>query len=480
VLFQGNKTSGNLIVLVKSRDDHHSLLNEEHVDLKPSPSADPPKFLNYDPKAVLAARKLRSLVVRDIPLHIKDEHIRQKFSKWGNIIKMSVSTPPGSIFRSANIEYEASTSVEVFVRQWSVVLQGEFVRTFPAYYSKEEKDARNTHSLLLRGLPPNIKGIDLARISNDVSAAAVGLPRFVSSYKSKPWAYFNFHSAEAMDAAREVSCSFNGRQLEWLPVEAVSSLCIRCSSRDHSTKDCDAFISRQPKPPTKNVQALYDRFQIRGRTSKRSPASSSSRDPKRSSSSIGGKNPQSRSRSHSRTNKKVSYADAAKMSNSNPSPDDGLDASVHAPTTKNKGKESSIPRHEKEANMASLNSSVLEQIVKEVRSLSEKVSELSCSVMTINETLHRNDEKINSLEELCSSLSRQVSASSSAVDASPTSASSPVIDNLSTRLAASEQNNAQIADQLGRVTSALSSIAQFCNRMGMSQPSSPTSSPTHH
>src|ERR1043165_1870171 len=70
-------------------------------------------------------------------------------------------------------------------------------------------------------------------IYSEINAVSIGLPRYTKSYQTKPWAYIAFKSEEAMQAAMEISCSFNGRNLIWTTPDLAKNLCIRCSSPDH-------------------------------------------------------------------------------------------------------------------------------------------------------------------------------------------------------------------------------------------------------
>src|SRR2546421_8269965 len=93
-----------------------------------------------------------------------------------------------------------------------------------------------------------------------MAASSVGLPRYTGSYKSKPWAYFAYTTQEKRDAAMEITCSLKGRHLQWIFPSEVKDLCVQCVSKDHKTKECDAFKERGRKTIPKNVQNNYARF----------------------------------------------------------------------------------------------------------------------------------------------------------------------------------------------------------------------------
>src|SRR5438874_4784658 len=86
----------------------------------------------------------------------------------------------------------------------------------------------------------------------------------------------------------ELTCSLKGRHLQWILPSEVKDLCVQCASKDHKTKECDAFEERERRTVPKNVQNNYARFKPVGYVK---PPLTKSRDSFIS---------RSRSRSHSR------------------------------------------------------------------------------------------------------------------------------------------------------------------------------------
>src|SRR5829696_3542653 len=154
-----------------------------------------------------------------------------------------------------------------------------------------------THVAILKNLPPDIKAIDLGPIYSEVGASSIGLPRYVKSYKSKPWAYFAFRSQELRDEAMGLSCALKGKKLEWILPADVKGLCVRCASPEHKTQHCKAFEERGRKPIPKAILSNYDRFKPVGYKPPKAPVTQN-KDNKRSSSKS-----RSRSRSRSRSSK---------------------------------------------------------------------------------------------------------------------------------------------------------------------------------
>ena len=205
--------------------------------------------------------------------------------------------------------------------------------------------------------------MDLANIMKDTNAAAMNLPRNRKSYKNKPWCYFFFKTQEALDAATEMKFMLRKRELHWCGPDDVTKLCPRCSSLNHSAKDCDAFNSRgrgRSNTP-KSLLNNYERFKPAGykpisnnQENNRSRVRSASRSRSRSRSNSRTSRPDNNGRtdnnnnnnnnsssstsSQSRPNSKgrnVSYASAVAGSSQNKS----LDDSIHSPKYKGKEKE---------------------------------------------------------------------------------------------------------------------------------------------
>src|SRR4051795_12456626 len=71
---------------------------------------------------------------------------------------------------------------------------------------------------------------------------------------------FCLYITRKKDAAMEITCSLKGCYLQWILLFEVKDLCVRCASKDHKTKECDAFEKRGRRTIPKNVQNNYARF----------------------------------------------------------------------------------------------------------------------------------------------------------------------------------------------------------------------------
>src|SRR5439155_2655343 len=58
----------------------------------------------------------------------------------------------------------------------------------------------------------------------------------------------------------ELTYSLKGRHLQWILLSEVKDLCVQCASKDHKTKECDAFEERGRRTIPKSVQNNYARF----------------------------------------------------------------------------------------------------------------------------------------------------------------------------------------------------------------------------
>ncbi|HVH95688.1 MAG TPA: hypothetical protein VM682_01930, partial [Bacillus sp. (in: firmicutes)] len=329
-----------VVLIFSTPEASTKVTTDDHDELKQTEEAIAPSFHPYDPAAVSAAIRERTLSVTDIPLFFTASELVATFKRHGLIENYKFKTPKGSNFQQADVIFEETTPIAKFDKVWCVWSQGHCLRVYPATLTPEEKKERMLHVAVLKNLPPDIKAIDLGRIYSEINAASIGLPRYVGSYKSKPWAYFAFKSQELRDLAMEISLSLKGRKLSWILPNEVKDLCVRCASSEHKTQKCTAFEDRGRKPIPKAIQNNYDRFKPVGyKKPKDQPQGdkTSNRQTKSSSKSRS----RSRSRSHSSKNKKkensdpkepktVTYADMASES---------LNSSDHSPKNRNINKD---------------------------------------------------------------------------------------------------------------------------------------------
>ena len=142
----------------------------------------------------------------------------------------------------------------------------------------------------------------------------------------------------------ELTCSLKDFPLYWALPSQIKSFCIKCSSPDHLTKNCDAIRSRKKKPTPRHIQNLYDkmykprssRSKSRGRSRFRAPSTSRLNRSSRNRSRSSGESINKSGRKRSRT-PVVSYAEITRSdrnfssSSSDPIPKKSdFDALAHA------------------------------------------------------------------------------------------------------------------------------------------------------
>src|ERR1043165_271741 len=334
-------------------------------------------------------------------MFINKDNIDARFKKFGLIDNIRLHVPHNAIFQIAEIIYEDAESIKSFYQgHWSLFVKGECVRIFPATMTNEERAARQQHTAILRNLPTNIHAIDLHSIYSEINAVSIGLPRYTKSYQTKPWAYIAFKSEEAMHAAIEISCSFNGRNLIWTTLDLAKNLCVRCSSPDHKSKECDAQESRGRKRTPRDKQALYNRYNIPNRSNNnRSRNNNNNNNNNRNNWDRSRSASRSRSRSSSRNNnkfstlssqsdnkKKVIYADAAGSS---------LDQSVHSPNNRNNKGKATAYSNDKPA----LDHSAFEKIVTTVTALNKNFDVLQNDYKQWKLELQQMNQRISNIEK---------------------------------------------------------------------------------
>src|SRR3954454_1395893 len=85
----GNNKEGLIVILVKDETDFDILTNSTHEDLVVNTESDIPQFFKYAPKAILAERKLRTVVVRVIPAFLNQETLNTRFTRTLTSLKKS-------------------------------------------------------------------------------------------------------------------------------------------------------------------------------------------------------------------------------------------------------------------------------------------------------------------------------------------------------------------------------------------------------
>src|SRR3954447_2241644 len=350
VYLTGKQAVRKLIVILGIEDALTHICADSHEHLKKDNDAMAPIFHSYDPLAIRIAQRERSITVTDIPLFFTEQDVISAFKKFGTLDSHKFRTPRGANFQKVELTFTDSSVHETFQRRHGIWTRGHFLRVYPATFNKEDQDARMEFTAVLKNLPPNINAIDLAQIFSETGASSIGLPRYTGSYKSKPWAYFSYSTQTSRDNAMDLTFSLKGRHLQWIFPSEVKTLCVRCASNEHKTKECNAFEERGRRTISKNVQNNYTRFKPVGYVKSPTPINKSredstfrSRSRSRSRKSTNSKNNDEQKNNKNKDNNKddqpspnkktVTYAEQA----ASPS----LQSSIHAPTSSTSSTKSS-------------------------------------------------------------------------------------------------------------------------------------------
>ena len=262
--------------------------------------------------------------------------------------------PHNSLFQVATVLFDNAKDIEQFhLGKWCTFTKGSCLRNYPSTFTREQEKLRQQYTLVLRNLPYGICAYDLIDIYTDAGAVSIGLPIHSKSLKNKPWAYFAFKSEVDLQNAKDIQRSLKGKELLWDHPENVKKFCIRCSSPDHASKECDSIQSRGRKPTPKHIAAAYKRFNhdvpssrghyTRNPSNSNRRTNSTNRDRSNSRSRSRGRNNNNNNNNNNKnkSNNKKSYADVASSSSSFSS-NNSLNASIHAPpnnSNNSKGKD---------------------------------------------------------------------------------------------------------------------------------------------
>lgn len=212
--------------------------------------------LNYGDEEV----KNRTLIVRDLPLNMYRNTLRQILEKKAktNIVDMKVRVQ--GPYMVATVTFEKEEALTAFNNQWSLVYLKDLCRIEPANMTKEEREHRMMHTLKLSNLPFAITAYDLKEVIEQTGAKTCVLPRTRGNYTRQRYAYVNFDSDEAMVKAINQQFEIKGCRLYW--VEAEKKVCHKCGSPDHLIKDCG---EREQSMLYKQRRAQYSRIYTRYR-----------------------------------------------------------------------------------------------------------------------------------------------------------------------------------------------------------------------
>ena len=160
--------------------------------------------------------KHKTIRVWDIPLNVKQNEIREAFSKYGEINNISMTTT--GMWQSANIEFTNQNEYMEICHRWAIPFKGDLVRIFPFIHTNECKNDRDRFLLKLINLPPNTAGIDLNTIIKYSKAQTCHIPRN-RNYTRKRFAILSFKTQEDLDYASKTTHSLGNTDLTWVPMD---------------------------------------------------------------------------------------------------------------------------------------------------------------------------------------------------------------------------------------------------------------------
>ncbi|CAB4412533.1 unnamed protein product [Rhizophagus irregularis] len=207
---------------------------------------------------LMRERESRTGRVFNIPLNMENPNIKAVFSRYGELEEDGISTRLKGLYRQALITYKDEQSIERFYHQWSIWAFKECLTVVPVLLSEEKRSERNNYVAKINGLPPNTCARDLQGLVNEVSAAAIFVPKNPVTYRPMKYAFVYFKNEEDFNIGINNVYEYEGRQLEWSSLDVKS--CHRCGYTRHMAIECEVDNRRQrPMNRTQLLQQFRDR-----------------------------------------------------------------------------------------------------------------------------------------------------------------------------------------------------------------------------
>lgn len=197
-------------------------------------------------------RENRTIRVFNISLNIENPNIKAVFSRYGKLEEDGISTRLKGLYRQALVTYKDEQSVERFYHQWNVWAFKDCLSVVPVLLSEEKRNEQNQFVAKINGLPPNTCARDLQGLVSEVSAASIFVPKNPVTYKSIKYAFVYFRNEEDFNIGINNVYEYEGRQLEWSPLDVKS--CHRCGYTGYMAIECEVDSRRQR--PMNRMQLL--------------------------------------------------------------------------------------------------------------------------------------------------------------------------------------------------------------------------------
>ena len=204
----------------------------------------------------------RTLVVRDLPLDVNRRLLatilEAKFGKIENL-KLRLAGP----WYRADVIFEQAKGIEEkSSNEWSIQYKKDLCRIAPAYFTRENIEDRNQHTVKLTNLPFGTTPIDLKEILVKVNAKTCFIPRTRSRYNRKRFAYISFAKEEDLRRVMtNVRVMYNDTELFWEVEDAKT--CHKCGSPKHLVAKCEERESAESyKEQQKQFSNIYSRYKV--------------------------------------------------------------------------------------------------------------------------------------------------------------------------------------------------------------------------
>ena len=158
------------------------------------------------------------------------------------------------LWQQAYIVFKDAMVAQSFHEIWGVFFMKHQFKTVPLIYSAEDYARRSRYTAKLTNLPKGTSVYDLSDILNATEAKTCIIPKSISSYVNRPYAYIAFETEQALNHAMTTAYALGKNTLEWVALKAKT--CQICGSAQHEKQNCELNKTAQNKKFTR----VYNRF----------------------------------------------------------------------------------------------------------------------------------------------------------------------------------------------------------------------------
>ena len=200
--------------------------------------------------------RTNEIVVKDIPLNVDKENVRENFSYFGQIEDIKLTAKNN--WQIANIFYTENEDAQRAGENWSTSIDKDSVRIFPAENFETHLGERNHYTLKLLNLPFNTTAFDLHNVLETFNGRTCFIPRGRTSYKRLRYAFVSFENEKDYNAALNCKSSIlmDNFQLTWAKTD--TSTCQICTNPNHKAANCPVIQERERNQ--KRIQKLAELY----------------------------------------------------------------------------------------------------------------------------------------------------------------------------------------------------------------------------